>query len=198
MDQRAFVNVNRNLINRVIVSVDWGFINPGVFQVWITDSDDRMYLVHEIYQTRRLIGWWEDRAKELQQHYRPEVFTCDPSEPAYIAQLKGAGCRARPANNKVVPGIQAVAERLKVAPDGRPRLFLFKGARVTQDQSLVKQGKPTSTAEEFSSYIWQTGVDSVPSKEEPAKENDHGMDAVRYAVAYLDRPVKPKAKSWEY
>lgn len=43
--------INREVIKRVLASVDWGFTNPGVIQVYGIDEDDRAYLLREIYQT---------------------------------------------------------------------------------------------------------------------------------------------------
>jgi phage terminase large subunit len=44
------------------------------------------------------------------------------------------------------------------------------------------------TEEEFDSYVWPKGVDGKPVKEEPVKEHDHGLDALRYLVASLAVP----------
>ncbi len=36
-------------------------------------------------------------------------------------------------------------------------------------------------------HIWLKTADGRPIKESPAKVDDHGMDATRYACAYADR-----------
>ena len=86
----------------------------------------------------------------------------------------------------VKPGIQAVAARYKVAGDGRPRIYLLRGALWQLDQSLRDAGKPTCTLDEVVSYVWDETEGKV-SKDVPKKENDHGMDAKRYVVARVDR-----------
>jgi hypothetical protein len=180
------MNLNRSILSDVIVSVDWGFTNPGVMQVWAVDSDRRMYLVHEVFRSRKLIDWWAQKGLEIQAAYRPSVFVCDPSEPAYIQQLNDSGLHAIGAYNDQHHGIQAVAQRLAIQPDGRPRLFLFRDAVTDPDIDLVERKKPWSTDQEIDGYVWARGKDDKPVKEEPVKLNDHGCDALRYAVAYVD------------
>jgi phage terminase large subunit len=47
---------------------------------------------------------------------------------------------------------------------------------------LIDAKKPWCTEQEFTDYVWS----NKKTKEEPVKENDHGMDAVRYAVMHVD------------
>ena len=44
-----------------------------------------------------------------------------------------------------------------------------------------------STEQEFGAYIYAKPKEGRPPNEDPVKENDHGMDAMRYAVAYVDK-----------
>lgn len=176
---------------RVIASVDWGFTNPGVIQVWLTDSDGRLYLVHEIYRTQRTIDWWVAQARALKATYAPEVFTCDPSEPGFIRQFEMAGLPAEGANNDIALGIQKVQERLANAGDGRPRLVLRRGAMADRDETLAERRLPVSTEQEFDVYVWPKSADGKPMKEKPVDVNNHGMDALRYAVMYVDNATAP-------
>jgi hypothetical protein len=182
------VKLNRDVIKRVFASVDWGFTNPGVMQVWAVDGDSRMYLVHEVYKTGETIDWWKERAKEINKHYKPECFVCDPSEPAYISQLRSSGANAQSAKNEIRLGIEKVQERLKIAGDGRPRLFIYDEAIADYDESLREARKPLCTEQEMVVYAYPEGKDGRPIKEEPLKVYDHGCDALRYAVMYLDDP----------
>lgn len=167
---------------RYIASVDWGYTNPGVIQVWGLDGDDRMYLVREIYHTRRTDDWWSERAKELDNEFGISMFVCDLSEPAYIEKFRRKRLNAIGGFNSVGPGINAVKERLKRADDGKPRLYFRLNALRQPDPWLKENHKPTQTRDELSLYIWNDKT----MKDEPIKENDHGMDAMRYAVAYVD------------
>lgn len=169
-----------------VAGVDWGLRNPGVLSVFLIDGDGRAYLAHEVYRTGRLIDWWVERALEARRRYPIEVFVCDPSEPAYIEAFVRAGLHAVPGNNAVAPGVQAVESRLALAPDGRPRLFVVEGCLADRDESLAADHKPVCTQQEFDAYVYPKDSAGRPVKEAPVKENDHGMDAARYAMMYAD------------
>lgn len=167
-------------------AVDFGFTNPFVCQWWAIDDDGRMYLYREIYRTQRLV---EDHARDivaLSQGERIETTVCD-HDAEDQATLRRHGVPTRPAYKAVSMGIQAVQKRLRKAGDGKPRLFVVRGALVEPDRSLQAVKKPTCTIEEFPAYAWAEGKDGKPMKEEPIKEYDHGMDTTRYAVMYMDR-----------
>ena len=164
---------------RFIAAQDWGYTNPGVLGVWGMDGDDNMYLVAQVYQSGRTIDWWVDQAKALQQKYgRFEACACDPAEPAYIAAYRAAGISAVPADNAVLPGINAVKQRL-----AEKRLFVVRDSLQSTDEALVEGRRPKCVEEEFPAYVWA----DKSGKETPIKEDDHGMDMVRYAVAQMER-----------
>lgn len=170
---------------RFVAGQDWGYTNAGVLGVWAIDGDGRMYLVEQIYQTRRTIDWWIERAQALQAQYgRFERVVCDPSEPAYIQQFRQAGLNAVPADNTVRPGIDAVKQRLNRAEDGKPRLFIVRDSLRTEDGELIRARLPHSVQDEFPTYVWADKT----TREQPVKEHDHGLDMVRYVVQYLDKP----------
>ncbi|MBU2249146.1 MAG: terminase, partial [Gammaproteobacteria bacterium] len=85
-------------------------------------------------------------------------------------------------------GIQAVKDRLAIAGDGKPRIFIMRGALVEEDESLAMARKPICTEQEVVAYAWPKTTDGRPIKEQPVKVDDHGMDAMRYMVKYLDEP----------
>jgi phage terminase large subunit len=175
-----------DLRGRYLAAVDWGFTNPGVIQVWFVDGDGRLFLVEEIYQTGKLISWWVGQAKRLQAQYGIETFVCDPAEPGNIEEFRAANLIATGADNRITLGIQKVKARLTAAADGRPRLYLCRGATRDLDQGLVSAYKPASTEQEFGSYVWPKGVDGKPVKEKPVDEHNHGLDCVRYITMHLD------------
>ena len=84
-------------------------------------------------------------------------------------------------------GIQAVADRLRIAGDGKPRLFLLRSALTTP----ATEGKPYGTLAEIEGYLWHPAKDGRADKEEPIKQNDHSMDAMRYAMMAIDKPLVP-------
>lgn len=164
---------------RVIRSVDFGFTNPFVCQWWAIDPDGRMYLFREIYQTRRTV---KVHSEKIVEYAEPVEITVTDHDAEDRATLEENGIYSQAADKRVMPGIQAVQERLKVAGDGRPRLFVMRGATVAVDWQLEEARRPTSTLEEFPGYVWN----DKQAKDEPVKANDHGMDAMRYAVMHVD------------
>lgn len=171
---------------RVFAAVDWGFTNPGVIGLFAEDGDGRLYLIYEYYMTHRTIDWWIAAAKGLSERFRIERFVCDPAEPAYIMQFVKANLPAMSANNAIAPGINAVQRRLKIADDGKPRLFLVRDALVGRDEDLVAKREPWSTAQEFDSYVWPKDAAGKAKKEKPVDAYNHGLDMLRYAVSYRD------------
>ena len=165
---------------RYVASQDWGYTNPGALGVWAIDNEGRMYLAAQVYQTGRTIDWWVATAKEMQAEYGYfEAVVCDPAEPAYIAAYQQAGLNAWPADNAVLPGIDAVKQRL-----AEKRLFVVRDSLRRVDESLSESRKPHSVEDEFPMYVWADKL----GKEQPVKVDDHGMDMVRYAAMYLDAP----------
>jgi phage terminase large subunit len=175
---------------RRVRSVDFGYTNPFVCQWWAIDGDGRMFLYREIYRTKRTVADHAVPIKVKSEGERIEVTVSD-HDAEDRATLHQCGILTMPAHKAITPGIQAVEERLRVAGDGRARLFVFRDALVSRDEELTDAKLPTSTAEEFDAYIWPRGQDGKALKEIPVDANNHGMDAMRYAVAYLDLVSRP-------
>lgn len=106
------------------------------------------------------------------------------------ATLKRHGISTNAAHKEVSPGIQAVQARLRKSGDGRSRLYILRNALVSRDPELEEARKPASVIEEFDGYVWSPPQEGKPTKEEPVKRDDHGLDALRYMVYYRDRRVR--------
>ena len=173
---------------RRIRAVDFGYTNPFVCQWWAIDPDGRAYLYRELYRAGRIV---EDHARAITRLSAGEsieatVADHDAEDRATMARHGIVTVAARKA---VSQGIQAVQARLRKAGDGRPRLYLMRNALLERDESLVSAHRPVCTAEEFESYSWPKGADGRAVKEEPVKSDDHGLDALRYAVMHLESAV---------
>lgn len=167
-------------------AIDFGYTNPFVCQWWALDEDDRMYLYREIYMTHRTVRLHAKQINALSGNEQYEYTVAD-HDAEDRATLVESGIHTLPAQKEIGVGIQQVIERLRVQGDGRPRLFILRGALVELDDALEMAKRPTHTLEEFDSYAWPQGRDGAPMKELPVKENDHGMDALRYACMSLLR-----------
>lgn len=176
---------------RRIWSVDFGFTHPFVWQMWAIDPDGRMWLEKEIYRTQTLV---EDHAKEIlrvtKNSPRPSAVVCDhdAEDRATLERYLGMGTIA--ATKTVSDGIQAMAQRLRLAGDGKPRMFVLRDSLVSRDVELAETGRPLGFAQEIEGYVWEPDTKGVLAKDKPRKEEDDAMDAARYAVAYFD--LKPR------
>lgn len=183
------------------LAIDFGYSNAFVAQWWACDPDGRLVRYRELYRSQQLV---EDMAHEIRHHTQGErikAIICDhdaEDRATLERHLTCAESTAAPihvgttaAKKDVSPGIQAVAQRLRLAGDGRPRISLLRDAPVSRDALLDERKLPCSTEEEIEGYIWDTAIpklnpDGTARREEPLKLNDHGMDAMRYMVAYFD------------
>ena len=186
-------------------TVDFGYNNPFVWHEWAEDPDGRLYLVREIYRTRGLV---EDHCKailkvicwKLENGHLvktredadplPKDIWCDHDAEDRATFERHIGLTTCAAHKSVSDGIQAVQARLKVQPDGKPRLYFKSDALVSIDEDLLENKRPTSILSEFDCYIWDnrtiTNSNGQPAKDLPVKANDHAMDSMRYRVSAAD------------
>lgn len=167
--------------SRKFMSVDFGFTNPFVCQWWFLDDDLRMYKYRELYMSRRTVTEHAKMIVALTGDEEIETAVCD-HDAGDRATLEEHGIPTTAAVKDVIVGIQAVQDRLKIQPDGKPRIFFMRDTLVEEDLERKDEGLPIRTEEEFDTYVWSNST----TREAPTKENDHGMDASRYAVMYAD------------
>ncbi len=168
-------------------SVDFGYSNPFVFQAWARDPDGRLYRYREIYRTHLLV---EDAARlilrMMRQEPPPYAVICDHDAEDRATLERHLQRNTIPAYKAISAGIQAVQVRMRCAGDGKPRLFLMRESLDDRDEMLDEVRKPASTEEEIDGYIWNL-AGGRKKGEEPVDLNNHGCDAMRYAVAYVDQ-----------
>lgn len=162
-------------------SIDFGFNHPFVCQWWAVSPDGEWFLYREIYRTKRLV---EDHAKQIVQLSEGERYTGTfaDHDAEDRATLDRYGVKTRTAQKSVTPGIQECHKMLTPDPKtGRPRIYILSNALVESDPELVEAGLPTCTADEFATYVWLP-PDKSKGEDEPVKDKDHGMDAMRYVI----------------
>lgn len=166
-------------------AIDFGYTNPFVCHWWGVDHDGRAYLYREIYKTHLLV---EDAAALINELTGDEKirFTVADHDAEDRATLQRYGISSKAAEKSVSEGLQEVMSRLRVQDDGKPRLYIVRGALHVEDQELKASGLPTSTPNEIGGYIWN----DKKQKDEPIKEDDHGVDTMRYAMM----AIRPKRK----
>lgn len=160
---------------RRVIGVDFGYNNPTA-AVWLAVSPDGVIYAYREYYKRGKLP--EESGMDIKQMSRGEliqVVACDPSEPAAIEQYRRLDLPARGADNAVMEGIETVISAIRAG-----RFYVFKG--------LV------NLLDEMEQYRWQEKQDSI--KDEPVKEYDHLMDAMRYGVmACLKAESGPRVRA---
>lgn len=149
----------------IVIGVDDGYHPhpPAILKIGI-DKRGGMHIMREFYKLRALQQEIVVEALDM----NGEFAIADPSAASLIAAMEAKDIIVEKANNKVLPGIFAVLNRLKVREGELPML--------TVDPSC------TNTIMEFESYAWKkTGM-----KDQPVKELDHTMDIARYVVMHYD------------
>lgn len=178
-------------------AIDFGYTNPLVCQWWAQDPDGRLYLYREIYKTKLTVA---DLVTQIKHHERWEVkregkwipninrevivATITDHDAEDRATLEAEGIDTIAADKRVKVGIEAVQHRLEKAGDGKPRLFVLRGALVEVDPELIEAKKPTCFEDEVDGYVWA----DKDNKEEPVKRDDHGVDCARMLVMHFDAP----------
>lgn len=186
-------------------AVDFGYTNPFVLQWWAQDPDGRLFLYREIYRTQRTVDQHARDAMRIVadelvasrtwrwREPKPSVIVCDHDAEGRAVLERELRMRTKNADKAVSRGIQLVQARIRPRKDGHPGLFIMRDSVVHRDPELVDAKKPTSTAEEMVGYAWERGPGGQ-TKENPAKTDDHGCDAMRYLVAQVDGGARPNVR----
>ena len=190
---------NRNLVNAFHIpgewprylAVDFGFTNPFCCLWAAVDPDGRLHVYRQLYKTKTLV---EDHASEIKRVSRwgekggdplPRAIICDHDAEDRATLERHLSLYTIPAQKNVSAGIQATASRFKPAGDGKPRVTIQRDSLMERDRDLTDRKLPTCLEDEPESYIWDVRQ-GMKHGEAPVKENDHGLDALRYLVAYFD------------
>lgn len=158
-DHKEFVNW--------YLAMDEGYTNPAVILLVGEDADRRLHVAREFYKRgvlqKDIVGIADNWHREKQTR----LVAVDAAAAGLIADLRDCGIPAEPYKGRVLDGITLVQQLLKIQGDKRPLLTIAPEC--------------VNTINEFESYTWK------PGKDEPVKENDHALDALRYlanAVRY--------------
>jgi phage terminase large subunit len=143
---------------KVYYGLDFGYNVPSAL-VKIETYEECNYVQEVIYETKLTTGDLIERLK-LTDLKRSDAVYCDNAEPKTIEEIYRAGFNAKPAEKDVYAGIQKV----KSMP-----LFVTR-----ESKNLIS---------ELKSYKWKLDKEGkVHPDEQPEKEKDHAIDAMRYGI----------------
>src|SRR5690606_6831825 len=149
-----------------IAGVDWGYSHPMVGNIYGVTHDDRYYHIDEFYETERqtadLADWFLKKEATLLGEKIKYIF-CDSAEPDRIVILKSKNLRATGANKAINSGLNSVKVTMK-----NKRFFI--------------SDRCANTLSEFGTYCYPEKDSKQAKKDLPVDENNHSMDATRYAI----------------
>ena len=144
------------ILREIRYGVDFGWTNPTAVIALGYDGDGRAYVLDEFYKTQLKTEELIASLQDLVKAYGQGEILCDPSSPETIDALRRANLNASGYHAKREDGIREMGGRFPRAGDGKPRIFISKRC-VNLVAELLE---------------WKEDV----------KENDHAVDALRYAL----------------
>lgn len=198
-------------------SIDFGFKNAMCIQWWGEDSDNRLYLYREIYQTRLLVS---DAAIEIVRleagltRLEVDAFKNkyrDHAEPdgRFWRELWALARDREPISGSVADHDaedRATLEKFGIHTEAAKKAVMNGIQAVQQRIRVQADGKPRfyivrgarvqpdmdlkEAGKPTSTQEEMGGYvwNDATKKEEPVKEHDHGVDAARYMVMRFDDP----------
>lgn len=181
-------------------AVDFGHTNPFVCQFWAHGPDDTFVLFREIYKSGELVEDIADEILALTPDGRRVRKTIADHDAEGRETLERHGVSTSPAKKSVFDGIQAVKRRITFDDRGEADLYFMEGARCHKpDSDRVYEDETLKTVDEISGYVWDENS-AGEQLEEPVKDDDHGMDSMRYLVYTLDGGIsitEEEKRQWE-
>lgn len=186
-----------------IWGIDFGYVNPFVWQMWAIDPDGGLWLEKEVYQSQMTVEEiWHTKIRPIivsktgeWKYPRPDWILTDHDAEDRATFERHSGLRTIPAMKDVSPGIQAMQKRI-----ADNRLIVCRDSLYERDPRLVDLSLPTGFAGEITGYVWKakpaasTTTQDKPTPDEPLKVNDHSMDTARYVIAQVDLRNVPRAR----
>lgn len=152
-------------ITKCIAGCDFGHTNPACILEIAINGDNHYWIRSEFYKTKQT----NEQIVRALLDIRPNEVYPDPAEPDRIEELRKAGLSIREVSKDIPNGVNRVRE-------------LFKQNRI-------------HIHPECKNLIWELETYRYPDKrpdhneeEKPIKENDHAVDALRYAL-YSIEPI---------
>ena len=143
-----------------ILAVDFGYTNPAAILTIDLDDKGTYWVVQEYYRSGKVnIELIEYAKSQLSNAVYP-----DPAEPDRCEEMKRHGLNVREVSKDTPAGINKIRE-------------LFKAHRIKIHNSCK------NLINELETYRYPDKKDDKNPYEVPIKENDHAVDALRYALS---------------
>lgn len=150
------------VFSELLIGVDYGYTNPAAVLSIYRDSSDCFWVMKEFYERKKTDAEVNDYAAAL----KGNRYYTDPAAASAVAELKKKRVNVREVikgADSIKNGIDAVREMLKAG-------------------KLKISNECTNLILEFETYSYPDKKPLHNEQENPIKENDHALDALRYVV----------------
>lgn len=148
-----------NAFAAVLIGVSVGMHTQTGPIMWV---EDEYYWDHKIKGRQKTNGEFADDMQKWLEYYAVKAIYLDPSAASFKLELQRRGMHPVNADNNVSNGIQKLCTVMK-----KGELLVCAGC-----VNLIR---------EIESYVWDP-KGAKTGDDEPLKQNDHAIDALRYAV----------------
>lgn len=165
--RHVFDVLPQHKVDEYIAGIDFGFRNPCAVIHVERDGDENYFVTKEWYKTERN----EEQIAEYVKSCSFNRVYPDPEAPSAIDVMSKRG----------IPIVEVVKGRDSIK------------SGITRVSQLLKQGRLKihssciNLISEFESYAYPDGSDGQNERENPIKDHDHALDALRYALV-TNRP----------
>ena len=185
---RHVVDILPAISSWLCVGIDYGTANPfhavllglgadGCLYIgaeWRYDGRTQMRQLTDAEYADRLEGWLTTEPVRGHKIISPTYLVVDPSALSFRTELKSRSIVQTEAVNAVLDGIRLTSTLL-----GKGQLKVHRSC--------------VHLCREFDGYSWDDRA-SLLGEDRPVKADDHGMDALRYAVATTQRLWRPRLR----
>lgn len=166
------------------LGVDFGFVNPLAVLYVLVDYDNNWWVYDEIYErglkTKQAVNIIKRKMND--QYFTGKVG--DSAAAQEIANFADHGLHVdavKKGKDSIKAGIQLIHNQLAILEaTGKPKLFISANC--------------TNLIWEFETYRYPEEKEDKNAPEEPIKEDDHAMDALRYIFLHFSQPSIRKRK----
>lgn len=143
--------------------VDFGFTNPTAMYTVRRTKDNEYFVEDEFYET----GKTHDQIVQFAMLRKVRGWYPDPAEAPAIELMRRNGLQVYEVSKEVIGGIDTVRNLFL-----QNRLYIHPSCK-----NLIA---------ELETYRYKEAQPNKNEPEEPVKENDHGLDAIRYCLHMWD------------
>lgn len=145
----------------IVGGIDWGYEDPAVLIGVGVSTEGHVYVMDEFYRSKLDVTEFRRMAQDFRLGNKVGYYYADKSRPENVKFFNSGGIPTNKANNDINWGISIIRSLIKA-------------------KKLHIHTRCVNLLEEFRSYQME---EDDAKKELPVDENNHALDALRYAIA---------------